>query len=69
MQEAIESFGCVPGVKAVFSTPPLSSIKKPVKWDGVGFVNNVQYGEEGVSMEILQNWKRQIHSLEQVSCS
>ena len=37
----------------------MSSIKKPVKWDGVGFVNNVQYGEEGVSMEILQNWKRQ----------
>ena len=28
--------------------PPLSSIKKPVKWDGVSFVNNVQYGEEGV---------------------
>ena len=28
--------------------PPLSSIKKPVKWDGVSFVNYVQYGEEGV---------------------
>ena len=67
MQEAIESFGGVPGVKAVFCTPPLSSIKKPVKWDGVSFVNNFQYGEEGVSMEILQSWKRQIHSLEQVS--
>ena len=25
------------------------SIKKPVKWDAVSFVNNVQYGEEGVS--------------------
>ena len=69
MQEAIKSFGGVPGVKAVFCRPPLSSIKKPVKWDGISFVNNVQYGEEGVSMEILQNWKRQIHSLEKVSCS
>lgn len=48
MQEAIESFGGVPGVKAVLSRPPLSSIKKPVKWDVVSFVNNVQYGEEGV---------------------
>ncbi|CAH3128113.1 unnamed protein product [Pocillopora meandrina] len=47
-QEAIESFGGVPGVKAVLCRPSLSSIKKPVKWDGVSFVNNVQYGEEGV---------------------
>ena len=48
MQEAIESFGGVPGVEAVLCRPPLSSIKKPVKWDVVNFVNNVQYGEEGV---------------------
>ena len=48
MQEAIESFGSVHGVRAVLCRPPLSSIKKPVKWDGVSFVNNVQYGEEGV---------------------
>ena len=48
MQEAIESFGGVPGVKAVLCRPPLSSIKKPLKWDGVSFVNNVQYGEEDV---------------------
>ena len=38
----------VPGVEAVLCRPPLSSIKKPVKWDVVSFVNNVQYGEEGV---------------------
>ena len=48
MQEAIESFGGVPGVIAVLCRPPLSSIKRPVKWDVVSFVNNVQYGEEGV---------------------
>ena len=48
MQEAIESFEGVPGVKAVSCRPPLSSIKKPVKWDVVSFVNNVQNGEEGV---------------------
>ena len=28
--------------------PPLFSIKKPGKWDVMSFVNNVQYGEEGV---------------------
>ena len=43
MQEAIESFEGVPGVKAVSCRPPLSSIKKLVS-----FVNNVQNGEEGV---------------------
>ena len=48
MQEAIESFGGIPGVKAVLCRPPLSSIRKPVKRDGVSFVNNVRYGEEGV---------------------
>ena len=66
MQEAIESFGGVPGVEAVLCRPPLSSIKKPVKWDVVSFVNNVQYGEEGVRV-----WRSgyKIHSLEQVSCS
>ena len=66
MQEAIESFGGVPGVEAVLCRPPLSSIKKPVKWDVVSLVNNVQYGEEGVRV-----WRfgYKIHSLEQVSCS
>ena len=48
MQEAIEPFGGIPGVKAVLCRPPLSSIRKPVKRDGVSFVNNVRYGEEGV---------------------
>ena len=48
MQEAIESFGGVPEEKAVLCRLPLSSIKKPMKWDGVSFVNNVQDSEEGV---------------------
>ena len=48
IESASQSFGGVPGVKAVLCRPPLSSIKKPLKWDGVNFVNNVQYGEEGV---------------------
>ncbi|CAH3031845.1 unnamed protein product [Pocillopora meandrina] len=62
MQEAVESFGGVPGVEAVLCRPPLSSIKKPVKWDVVSLVNNVQYGEEGVRV-----WRSgyKIHSLEQ----
>ena len=50
MQEAIESFGGAPRVKAVLCRPPLFSIKKSVKWDVVSFVNNVQYGEEGVRL-------------------
>ena len=48
IESASQSFGGVPGVKAVLCRPPLSSIKKPLKWGGVSFVNNVQYGEEGV---------------------
>ena len=56
----------VPGVEAVLCRPPLSSIKKPVRWDVVNFVNNVQYGEEGVRV-----WRSgyKIHSLKQVPCS
>ena len=42
------AFGSVLGVKAVLCRSPLSSIKKPVKWDGVSFVNTVQYGEQDV---------------------
>lgn len=48
MQEAIESFGGVSGVKVKLCSPPSSTIKKPVKWEGVSLVSNVQYSEEGL---------------------
>ena len=69
MQEAIEPFGGIPGVKAVLCRPPLSSIKaREMGWCELCKQRSLWRGR-CESMEILQNWKRQIHSLEQVSCS
>lgn len=48
MQEAIESFGGVSGGQVKLCSPPSTSITGPVKWDGVSFINDVQYNEEGL---------------------
>ena len=48
MQEAIESFGGVSGVKVKLCCPPSSTIRKSVKWEGVSFISNIQYCEEGL---------------------
>lgn len=42
MQEAIESFGGVSGVKVKLCNPPSSTIRKSVKWEGVSFISNIQ---------------------------
>ena len=48
MQEAIESFGGVSGVKVKLCSTLSPSVKKQVKWDGVSFISNVQYSEDGL---------------------
>ena len=48
MQEAIESFGGGSGVKVKLCSPPSSTIRKSVKWEGVSFISNIQYSEEGL---------------------
>ena len=48
MQEAIESFGGVPGVKVKLCSTLSSSVKKQVKWDGASFISNIQYSKDGL---------------------
>ena len=48
MQEAIKSFGGVSGVKVKLCSPPSSTIRKSVKWEGVSFISNIQYSQEGL---------------------
>ena len=48
MKEAIESFGGVSGVKVKLCSPPPSTIRKSMKWEGVSFIRNIQYSQEGL---------------------
>ena len=48
MQEAIESFGGVSGVKVKLCSLLSSTNRKSVKWEGVSFISNIQYSEEGL---------------------
>ena len=52
MFEAINSFGGVFGVKAMLCSPPSSTVRTSVKWEGVSFVSNVQY-----SGDCLKIWR------------
>ncbi|KAK3745995.1 hypothetical protein QZH41_005779 [Actinostola sp. cb2023] len=49
MQDAIESFGGVPSVKVSVCTASATA-KRPIKWEGVSFLNNIQYSEEGLKV-------------------
>ena len=48
MKNAIESSGGVPGVRATLCD--IQDIPKcaPVKWEGVSFINNIEYSDEGM---------------------
>ena len=48
MKSAMESSGCVPGVRVKLCSS--QDIPKPVavKWEGVSFVNNIEYGSDGM---------------------
>ena len=50
MKNAIESSGGVPGVRAMLcdSQGITYTSSAPVKWDGVSFINNIEYGDEGI---------------------
>ena len=48
MQEAIESFRGVPGVKVKLCSTLSSSVKKQVKWDGASFISNIQYSKDSL---------------------
>ena len=48
MKNAMESSGGMPGVRVMLCD--IQNIRKsiPVKWEGVSFINNVEYGNEGM---------------------
>ena len=48
MKNAIESSGGVPGVRATLCDTQDIPKSTPVKWDGVSFINNIEYGKEGM---------------------
>ena len=48
MKNAIESFGGVPGVRATLCDTQDIPKSAPIKWDGVSFINNIEYGNEGM---------------------
>lgn len=57
MKSAMESSCCVPGVRVMLCSS--QDIPKPVavKWEGVSFINNIEYGSDGMtSLEIICSW-------------
>ena len=48
MMVAIESSGGMEGVRVTVSGPPPPPKITPVKWEGVSFINNIAYSEEGM---------------------
>lgn len=52
MKAAIESSGGVPGVVVTLATVAQQQSKKAVTWDGISFVNNIQYESDA-----LRVWK------------
>ena len=48
MMVAIESSGGMEGVRVTVSGPPPPAKITPVKWEGVSFINNIAYSEEGM---------------------
>ena len=48
MKNAIESSGGVPGVRVMLCDTQNIPKLMPLKWDGVSFINNIEYGREGM---------------------
>ena len=50
MKTAIESSGGVPGVVVTLAAAPQQQSRKNLTWDGVSFINNVEYNSEGMTV-------------------
>ena len=48
MKNAVESSGGMPGVRVMLCDTQNIPKPVPVKWEGVSFINNVEYGNEGM---------------------
>ena len=56
MKNAMESSGGMPGVRVMLCDTQNIRKSIPVKWEGVSFINNVEYGNEG--MRVWRSWPR-----------
>ena len=52
MQTAIESSNGVTGVRAVLCDPPSIPESEPLKWDGVSYINNIEYSKDCMKVKI-----------------
>lgn len=50
MMAAIESAGGIAGVRVTVSGPQPTATSTPVKWDGISFINNIAYSDEGMKV-------------------
>lgn len=50
MKTAIESSGGIPGVVVTLAESPQRQTGKNLTWDGVSFINNVEYNSEGMKV-------------------
>ena len=50
MKTAIDSSNGVTGVRAMVCDPPLIPRIEPLKWDGVSFINNIEYTKNGMKV-------------------
>ena len=48
MKNAVESSGGMPGVRVMLCDTQNIPKSVPVKWEGVSFINNIEYGNEGM---------------------
>ena len=48
MKRAIESGTGIPGVRVMLCDPPTVPKSEPFKWDGVSFINNISYSNDGI---------------------
>lgn len=54
MKTAIESGSGIQGVRVMLCDPPTVPKSEPLKWDGVSFINNISYSEDG--MQVWQEY-------------
>ena len=50
MMTAIESSGAMAGVSMTVSGPQPTAMSAPVKWEGVSFINNIEYSNDGIQV-------------------
>ena len=51
MQTAIESSNGVTRVRAVLCDPPSIPKLEPLKWDGVSYINNIEYNKDWIKVK------------------